>query len=110
MTLETTPAASDPIQIDAARIREMLVLQAAEREEILRTLAPRATPNDDPIAYMTTVATRRELEQITAAIGRLDNGTYGRCVACGQGIAPARLDARPFADTCIGCQSNAEHP
>lgn len=28
---------------------------------------------------------------------------YGRCERCREPIAPARLDARPTARTCIGC-------
>ncbi|MGW5187829.1 TraR/DksA family transcriptional regulator [Kribbella sp. NPDC004138] len=30
-------------------------------------------------------------------------GTYGTCEQCGQPIAPARLQARPAARTCITC-------
>jgi RNA polymerase-binding transcription factor DksA len=44
-----------------------------------------------------------QVGQIEAAIGRLDNGTYGRCARCGQPIGAARLAARPAAATCIRC-------
>ncbi len=40
----------------------------------------------------------RALEQIAeidAAIGRLDHGTYGICVRCGQQVGKDRLAARP---------------
>jgi DnaK suppressor protein len=43
------------------------------------------------------------LTEIDAALERLAAGTYGTCVRCGQQIAPARLEARPAAPTCIGC-------
>lgn len=46
---------------------------------------------------------RDQLGEIDAALARLADGSYGRCVACGLPIAPARLAARPFAVTCIGC-------
>lgn len=43
------------------------------------------------------------LTEIDAALGRLDGGTYGVCVVCGQSIPPARLEVRPTATTCVGC-------
>lgn len=48
----------------------------------------------------------RALERITeinAAIGRLDDGTYGTCTRCGQPVGEDRLAARPTAATCIRC-------
>lgn len=48
----------------------------------------------------------RTLDQITeidAAIGRLDDGTYGTCLRCGQPVGRDRLTARPAAATCIRC-------
>lgn len=47
------------------------------------------------------VAARARLAAIDAALDRVADGTYGRCVVCGEPIAPARLEARPFALTCI---------
>ena len=37
------------------------------------------------------------------ALARLAAGTYGRCVRCGEPIGPARLTARPDAETCLRC-------
>ena len=47
--------------------------------------------------------TRDHLEEVDAALARLDGGTYGVCERCGRAIAPARLEARPTARTCVGC-------
>ncbi|MET0837918.1 MAG: TraR/DksA C4-type zinc finger protein [Marmoricola sp.] len=47
------------------------------------------------------------LAEVEAAIRRLEGGTYGTCEECGQPIAPARLEARPGARTCIACASAA---
>jgi DnaK suppressor protein len=49
------------------------------------------------------------LEQVEAAIKRIDEGLYGICARCGQPIAPDRLDALPYAIYCISCQSLVEH-
>ena len=48
------------------------------------------------------------VRQIDAALGRLQEGTYGRCDACGEGIPLARLRAVPFATRCVPCQSKKE--
>lgn len=44
-----------------------------------------------------------EIEQIEAAIKRMDLGTYGQCTECGKDISEPRLDAMPFAAKCIDC-------
>jgi len=43
------------------------------------------------------------LESVDEALARLDAGTYGTCVRCGEPIAPGRLEARPTATTCVSC-------
>ncbi len=48
-------------------------------------------------------AARGQLGDIGAALGRLDEGRYGRCARCGQPIGAGRLRARPVAVTCISC-------
>lgn len=47
------------------------------------------------------------LEQVEAALARLDDGTYGACRSCGRPIAPERLEALPWAALCIDCQRRA---
>jgi RNA polymerase-binding protein DksA len=41
------------------------------------------------------------LAAIDAALGRIDDGSYGRCVRCGKPIGEERLEARPWATLCI---------
>jgi len=48
------------------------------------------------------------LELVDAAIARLAGGTFGTCQRCGLPIAPARLEALPWAAHCIGCQSEVD--
>lgn len=50
-----------------------------------------------------------ELDQVDAALKRIEAGTYGQCIDCGVEIAPARLQATPEASRCIACQEKAEH-
>jgi RNA polymerase-binding protein DksA len=48
-------------------------------------------------------SSRKEVALLQAAIARIDAGTYGRCITCGEDIAPQRLEALPYATTCIKC-------
>ncbi len=41
------------------------------------------------------------LDEVARALGRLEDGTYGRCEECGVTIGPARLEAMPAARYCI---------
>ena len=49
-----------------------------------------------------------ELAAVNAALQRIELGTYGHCVDCGESIAEARLKATPDAARCIGCQQASE--
>ncbi len=51
---------------------------------------------------------RVTLDQIEAALRKIDKGTYGLCESCQTSIAKARLNALPFARYCIECQSTSE--
>ena len=46
-----------------------------------------------------------ELHQIDAALARIDEGTYGFCLKCGEEITPARLKLLPAAPLCRNCAS-----
>jgi DnaK suppressor protein len=41
------------------------------------------------------------LSEIEAALGRVENGTYGTCAKCGETIPLERLEANPWASLCI---------
>ena len=43
------------------------------------------------------------LERTERALAKLDEGSYGMCDACGEPIAPARLEALPESVLCVGC-------
>ncbi len=52
--------------------------------------------------------TRNRLQQVRAAISRLEEGSYGYCTACDEAIAYARLKAYPEASLCLACKSAQE--
>lgn len=49
-----------------------------------------------------------ELADVDRALERLDQGTYGRCDACGEPIADERLEALPAARFCVQHQADVE--
>jgi len=42
-----------------------------------------------------------EIGDLDAALGKVEEGTYGICEICGKEIAPERLEAMPGTRTCI---------
>jgi RNA polymerase-binding transcription factor DksA len=48
---------------------------------------------------------QQEIRQIEAALERIEAGTYGYCVSCGEAIAEDRLDLIPAAPLCHDCAS-----
>ena len=48
---------------------------------------------------------RGQRDEVLAALVRIDQNSYGRCIDCGGDIPEGRLDARPDAARCVGCQA-----
>jgi RNA polymerase-binding transcription factor DksA len=54
-------------------------------------------------------ATARQIvDEIDRALERIRNKTYGVCVPAGRRISLERLDALPYAETCVECKARAE--
>lgn len=49
-----------------------------------------------------------ELEEIDAALARIEDGSYGTCEECDANIGAPRLEAQPTARRCIACQEQLE--
>lgn len=45
---------------------------------------------------------------LTAALDRMDRGTWGKCELCGDAIGAARLQALPAVEFCLSCQARLE--
>lgn len=56
------------------------------------------------MALATRDRLRRRLQAISAAIARIEAGTFGECVECGEEIELRRLEARPESFFCLSCQ------
>ncbi len=95
----------------------------SKREELLRDLAKNREVSDETVdesaqdmvdratsaytkefAYSLSENDRRILLLIDQALERLEAGTYGTCVHCGQPCQEKRLEAVPWARHCLDCQ------
>lgn len=101
----TTPATE---AVALAGAQRELERQLEERLAALQELAPFALPNVDPVAHRAMASHRVVVGQITAALNRISQGTYGPCTRCGQQIPSARLEVLPYAAACVECQSHVE--
>ncbi len=50
----------------------------------------------------------QEINSVERALLRIDRGTYGACVKCGEAISDKRLRARPEAALCLACADKNE--
>ena len=48
------------------------------------------------------------LRAIDSALGRIQDGTYGKCLSCGKQIDGRRLAAVPWTPYCIPCEEDFE--
>jgi DnaK suppressor protein len=48
------------------------------------------------------------LREVRAALHRIDAGTFGICAGCEENINVKRLNAVPWASSCIVCQEAAD--
>lgn len=64
------------------------------------------TQRQADVVHLNRTATA--LQDIDAALVRLDAGEYGLCTECGEPIDIRRLRAHPAALRCAGCQQRLE--
>jgi len=106
-----------------ARIREMLTqqrqrllsvvqstqAQMAEKNGDLADLSDRASEGfEDELAVGLMAVEAAQLDDIDAALQRLDEGSYGICEDCGRAIPRKRLEVLPFARRCLACEGQSE--
>jgi RNA polymerase-binding protein DksA len=105
------------IEVARGRLDSMLAELEARERRIAEVLddpldpdsSERAIEMEDDVSLEGEAAlVAREIASVKRALARIDDGSYGTCVRCGEEIAPARLEARPEAALCITCARAAE--
>lgn len=91
-----------------AVLRSMLEQQRAFRIDQLAQLqqpAPGGLSHaNQEIVDSLIVGARAALRDVRAALRRMDAGSYGRCIECGDQIDLRRLEILPQAACCLVCQ------
>jgi len=98
--------------LETERVALLARITGTDTDELLESTATRGqgetehTVNEIERGVSATLdANAREaLDEIKAALARLDDGTYGVCGACGRPIPVERLRAVPAARLCVACQ------
>jgi len=95
---ETLRARLDSLR---GRLAEMHATLREPEDDDLEEQA--ADMDDDVILDRLSRAGRIQAQLIEAALKRMDEGTYGKCIECGKDIAKPRLNALPEAERCLSC-------
>jgi RNA polymerase-binding transcription factor len=78
-------------------------------EPLNRDSSEQAVEVEDDVALEQQAALiAREVASVRRALTRIENGTYGSCARCGDGIGSKRLEVRPEAALCIDCARNEQ--
>ncbi|BAL88546.1 putative TraR/DksA-family transcriptional regulator [Actinoplanes missouriensis 431] len=95
MTIDSTIRAS---------LSEDFAVQTARLKELTEINADTGDPAQAHDRAALLAATRQSLEQISGALRRIADGTYGLCQRCETTIPEERLEVLPHARFCVPCQ------
>lgn len=88
---------------------ENTIEDMTEDREIYADPADRASAESDRAFILRLRDRDRKLiQKIDQALDRIEEGSFGICDDCGEGISIARLKARPVTTLCIKCKSKQE--
>ncbi len=88
--------------------RETLLALQSENENHPDIADRASSETDRAIELRARDRQRKLIAKIEAALGRLDDGTYGYCEETGEPIGLKRLDARPIATLSVEAQERHE--
>ena len=110
-------------------LTEFRALLRAEREQLLAEVRARIAASEDgtglsrqsrltdddgkadataEVDVTMLIRESQELQEVEAALARMDEGSYGICSDCGEAIDRARLKAAPAVRRCLPCQTRYE--
>ena len=111
-------------QGDVERLRQKLEFQRHETRQFLRRLEQEAQSLDAEATqdsadrcvislskeslFERSSQRRTVLRLIEAALKRIAEGSFGKCVGCGDEIQDQRLQALPWTQFCLPCQGQLE--
>ncbi len=90
---ETGDTAEETVELDQTRVGRLSRMDAMQAQAM---------------SIETGRRRRQQLLRIEAALRRIDEGEYGYCQDCGEGITEPRLKIDPATLLCIDCASRKE--
>jgi DnaK suppressor protein len=87
-SMRTTTRAMKPVQLDQTAVGRLSRIDNLQTQGLTAGLQARE---------------QARLGQILEALRRMEAGTYGTCVVCGEAVAFERLLVFPEAPNCSGC-------
>jgi RNA polymerase-binding transcription factor DksA len=67
------------------------------------------TPRLESVQVVLRASAMAALDQIEAALARMEHGSYGRCVTCASALDAERLSILPMASLCMSCHYNEQN-
>ena len=81
----------------------------AEIDDTTRDAGDLASASHDrSVLYQLQESDTKRLKVINEVLSRIDRDSYGICEQCGDEIGKARLEAVPWATSCLTCQEHAD--
>lgn len=91
----------------AARLKDKKTMDMPEAE-VGDPIDDASRSIDKEILFELSGNAHNTIEQIEAALRKMDKGIYGCCEYCRQPIPKKRIKALPFARYCVNCQHSNE--
>jgi len=85
---DSSRAAGETVELDQTRQGRLSRMDALQQQAVAQASEGRRV---------------LQLKRIAGALERIERGSYGDCVRCGEAISVARLEADPAATLCIDC-------
>jgi DnaK suppressor protein len=94
-------------QRDALHLRVVSAMgqsRVQNQSEVMDEADRGSARTDREMSAIQTTQAASLLEALNEALDRIDAGTFGKCLNCGQEINVKRLEAVPWAQYCMTCQ------
>jgi DnaK suppressor protein len=125
MTRSLTVTHSPTIAERSPFLKEKLLQQKAQLERTMLTAVKegRESSTDDlqdaadhavqsyqkELLFLQGTKGHVQLTQVRSALDRMEDGSFGECMQCGNMIGEKRLEALPWTPYCIACQEKIEN-
>ena len=100
--LDTVPTTTHLTADQVERLRRRLIGEDTERQARAVELGDSVDLEPD-LADVLLARNADAMDEIKAALRRIDDGTYGLCISCGKPVPFERLEIVPAAGRCVSC-------